>query len=116
MGQQLADNPFEGLDILAVAAGLAAAYQGDEPEVSDEQIGAAFQVISQRMQQQQQEQLQQQQMEVRRHLHFLYEELQKKQQPPQEQPLQEQPLQGQPQQEQPQQDTEKPSEEDMIET
>ncbi len=32
MGQQLADNPFEGLDILAVAAGLAAAFQGDEPK------------------------------------------------------------------------------------
>ena len=56
MGQQLADNPFDGLDILAVAAGLAAAFQGDEPEVSEQQIGAAFQVISQRMQQQQEEQ------------------------------------------------------------
>ncbi|MBU0912632.1 MAG: FKBP-type peptidyl-prolyl cis-trans isomerase [Gammaproteobacteria bacterium] len=56
MGQQLADNPFDGLDILAVAAGLAAAFQGDEPEVSEQQIGAAFQVISQRMQEQQEEQ------------------------------------------------------------
>ena len=55
MGQQLADNPFDGLDILAVAAGLAAAFQGDEPEVSEQQIGAAFQVISQRMQEQQEE-------------------------------------------------------------
>ncbi|XP_036146033.1 ataxin-8-like [Monomorium pharaonis] len=53
-------------------------------------------------QQQQQQQLQQQQVEVQRQLHFLYEELQKKQ-PPQEQPPQEQPLQEQPMQEQQQQ-------------
>ncbi|ALZ74953.1 FKBP-type peptidyl-prolyl cis-trans isomerase [Rheinheimera sp. F8] len=50
MGQQLADNPFDGLDIAAVAAGLAAAFYGDEPEVSEDQIRAAFQVISGRMQ------------------------------------------------------------------
>ncbi|XP_036151053.1 ataxin-8-like [Monomorium pharaonis] len=47
---------------------------------------------------------QQQQVEVQRQLHFLYEELQKKQPPqeqtPQEQPLQEQPLQEQQQQQQ----------------
>ncbi len=34
MGQQLADNPFDGLDITAVAAGLAAAFGGTEPEVT----------------------------------------------------------------------------------
>ncbi len=50
MGQQLADNPFDGLDIAAVAAGLAAAFYGDEPEVRDDQIRDAFQVISGRMQ------------------------------------------------------------------
>lgn len=50
MGQQLADNPFDGLDIAAVAAGLAAAFYGDELEVSEDQIRAAFQVISGRMQ------------------------------------------------------------------
>lgn len=50
MGQQLADNPFDGFDIAAVAAGLAAAFYGDEPEVSEDQIRAAFQVISGRMQ------------------------------------------------------------------
>jgi len=50
MGQQLADRPFDGLDITAVAAGLAAAYQEQEPEVTDEQIRAAFMVISERMQ------------------------------------------------------------------
>ncbi|TRZ03250.1 hypothetical protein DNTS_025205 [Danionella cerebrum] len=50
MGQQLADNPFDGLDIDAVAAGLKAAFAGDEPAVSEDQIRAAFTVISQRMQ------------------------------------------------------------------
>lgn len=50
MGQQLADNPFDGLDINAVAAGLKAAFTEAEAEVSEEQIRAAFTVISQRMQ------------------------------------------------------------------
>ncbi|SEA56660.1 FKBP-type peptidyl-prolyl cis-trans isomerase [Alkalimonas amylolytica] len=50
MGQQLADNPFDGLDIHAVAAGLQAAYQGEAPAVSEELIRAAFTEISQRMQ------------------------------------------------------------------
>lgn len=50
MGQQLADNPFDGLDIDAVTAGLKAAFTGAEAEVSEEQIRAAFTVISQRMQ------------------------------------------------------------------
>lgn len=49
MGQQLADNPFEGLDIAAVAAGLAAAFYGDEPEVSENDIRKAFTEISQRL-------------------------------------------------------------------
>jgi FKBP-type peptidyl-prolyl cis-trans isomerase FklB len=53
MGQQLADNPFDGLDIAAVAAGLAAAFYGDEPEVSEDQIRVAFEVIGARMQEQQ---------------------------------------------------------------
>lgn len=55
MGQQLADNPFDGLDIDAVAAGVIAAYTEQQPEVSDEQIRAAFGVISERMQKQQAE-------------------------------------------------------------
>lgn len=55
MGQQLADNPFEGLDINAVAAGVIAAYTEQDAEVSDEQIRAAFGVISERMQAEQAE-------------------------------------------------------------
>lgn len=55
MGQQLADNPFDGLDINAVAAGVIAAYTEQDAEVSDEQIRAAFGVISERMQAEQAE-------------------------------------------------------------
>ncbi|MDR6983661.1 FKBP-type peptidyl-prolyl cis-trans isomerase FklB [Rheinheimera pacifica] len=55
MGQQLADNPFDGLDIDAVAAGVIAAYTEQEAAVSDEQIRAAFGVISERMQAEQAE-------------------------------------------------------------
>ncbi|MGP9802587.1 FKBP-type peptidyl-prolyl cis-trans isomerase [Rheinheimera sp. NSM] len=55
MGQQLADNPFDGLDIDAVAAGVIAAYTEQEPAVTDEQIRAAFGVISERMQAEQAE-------------------------------------------------------------
>lgn len=55
MGQQLADNPFDGLDIEAVAAGVKAAFTEQEPEVTDEQIRAAFGVISERMQAEQAE-------------------------------------------------------------
>ncbi|MEH8019037.1 FKBP-type peptidyl-prolyl cis-trans isomerase [Rheinheimera muenzenbergensis] len=55
MGQQLADNPFDGLDIDAVAAGVIAAFTEQSPEVTDEQIRAAFGVISERMQAEQAE-------------------------------------------------------------
>ena len=55
MGQQLADNPFDGLDIDAVAAGVIAAFTEQAPEVTDEQIRAAFTVISERMQAEQAE-------------------------------------------------------------
>lgn len=58
MGQQLADNPFEGLDIDAVAAGVIAAFTEQAPEVTDEQIRAAFTVISERMQAEQAEKAQ----------------------------------------------------------
>lgn len=50
MGEQLASNPFEGLEISAVAAGLADAFAGAESKVSREDLQAAFQVISERMQ------------------------------------------------------------------
>jgi FKBP-type peptidyl-prolyl cis-trans isomerase FklB len=50
MGEQLAANPFEGLEISAVAAGIADAFAGEESKVSREDLQAAFQVISERMQ------------------------------------------------------------------
>lgn len=58
MGQQLADNPFDGLDIEAVTAGVKAAFTEQDPEVTDEQIREAFGVISERMQAQQAEKAQ----------------------------------------------------------
>lgn len=55
MGQQLADNPFDGLDIDAVAAGVIAAFTEQQPEVTHEQINEAFAVIRERMEATQQE-------------------------------------------------------------
>ena len=50
MGEQLASNPFDGLDISAVSAGIADSFAGAESKVSQEELQAAFQVISARMQ------------------------------------------------------------------
>ena len=50
MGEQLASNPFDGLDISAVSQGLADAFAGVESKVSQADLQAAFQVISERMQ------------------------------------------------------------------
>ncbi|MDF2179181.1 FKBP-type peptidyl-prolyl cis-trans isomerase [Aliiglaciecola sp. CAU 1673] len=49
MGQQLAGNPFEGLDIEAVQDGLAAAFKGEASAVTNEQLRHAFNEIHQRM-------------------------------------------------------------------
>ena len=50
MGEQLASNPFEGLEISAVSQGLADAFAGVESKVAHADLQAAFQVISERMQ------------------------------------------------------------------
>ena len=50
MGEQLRSQPFEGLDISAVAAGIADAFASAESKVSQEELQAAFQTISARMQ------------------------------------------------------------------
>lgn len=50
MGEQLASNPFEGLDSNAVAAGLISVLAGEESAVSAEQINAAFTEISAELQ------------------------------------------------------------------
>ena len=49
MGEQLKAQPFEGLDIPAVSAGLADAFGGAEPKVTQEDLQNAFQTISARM-------------------------------------------------------------------
>lgn len=50
MGEQLAANPFDGLDVTAVSAGIVDAFAGAESKVSQQDLQAAFQVISERMQ------------------------------------------------------------------
>ncbi|WP_341504045.1 FKBP-type peptidyl-prolyl cis-trans isomerase [Gallaecimonas sp. GXIMD4217] len=49
MGDQLAQQAFDGLDIGAVQQGLADALRGEEFAVAPDAINAAFQEISQRM-------------------------------------------------------------------
>ena len=55
LGEQLAANSFEGLDIPAVQAGLADAFDGKESVVSLEDLQVAFSEISQRLQKAQEE-------------------------------------------------------------
>jgi FKBP-type peptidyl-prolyl cis-trans isomerase FklB len=55
MGEQLAANPFEGIDIPAVQAGLADAFLGKESQVSMEELQTAFTEISRRLQAAQEE-------------------------------------------------------------
>jgi FKBP-type peptidyl-prolyl cis-trans isomerase FklB len=50
MGEQLAANPFEGIEISAVQAGLADAFEGKESVVSMEDLQEAFTEISRRLQ------------------------------------------------------------------
>lgn len=50
MGEQLAGNPFEGLDISAVQDGLATAFNKQPSAVTNDELRAAFGEIHQRMQ------------------------------------------------------------------
>jgi FKBP-type peptidyl-prolyl cis-trans isomerase FklB len=56
IGDQVASNPFEGLDANAVAQGVMDALNGNEYAVDVEDLRAAFGVINERMQAQQAEQ------------------------------------------------------------
>ena len=56
IGDQVASNPFEGLDANAVAQGVMDALNGNEYAVEVEDLRAAFGVINERMQAQQAEQ------------------------------------------------------------
>lgn len=53
MGQQLAAQLFEGLEISAVQAGLAAAFAGEASEVSHQDLETAFNEINKRIQKEQ---------------------------------------------------------------
>ncbi|WP_299493114.1 FKBP-type peptidyl-prolyl cis-trans isomerase [uncultured Shewanella sp.] len=55
MGEQLASNSFEGIDISAVQVGLADAFAGKESAVAMEDLQVAFTEISQRLQKIQEE-------------------------------------------------------------
>ena len=50
-GAQLKDNPFEGLDIDAVIAGVVSAFNGQASEVDDASMQSAFGVIRKRLEQ-----------------------------------------------------------------
>ncbi|MFT6984606.1 MAG: FKBP-type peptidyl-prolyl cis-trans isomerase FklB [Psychromonas sp.] len=50
MGEQLAANPFDGLETAAVSQGIADAFAGAESKVAQADLQEAFQVISGRMQ------------------------------------------------------------------
>lgn len=56
MGEQLAANPFEGLEIEAAQAGLFDAFNKQELQVDPQDLQAAFQEIQQKMQAAQAEQ------------------------------------------------------------
>lgn len=56
MGEQLAANPFDGVDAQAVAAGVIDALEGKASAVDQAELEQAFQEISQRMQARQKDQ------------------------------------------------------------
>ena len=57
MGEQLMDNPFDGLQASAVVAGLQEALNGDDCTVSDDDMRAAFAAINEQMQAKQAEEV-----------------------------------------------------------
>jgi len=56
MGEQLASNPFEGLSLEVVLAGLQDGFSRSQPKVSNDDLRVAFNEIHQRMQAAKQEQ------------------------------------------------------------
>ncbi|HCH69809.1 MAG TPA: peptidylprolyl isomerase [Colwellia sp.] len=54
LGDQLRNNPFKDFDITAVQAGIADALIDADSQVSDEDLNAAFSVISKKLQEQEQ--------------------------------------------------------------
>lgn len=56
MGDQLASNPFEGLDVNAVVAGLTDSLTGEPSVVNNNDLNEAFMAINERMRAQSEEQ------------------------------------------------------------
>lgn len=56
MGEQLASNPFDGLDVDVVLAGLTDGFNRAQPQVDNNDLRAAFTEINERMQAAKQEQ------------------------------------------------------------
>ncbi len=56
MGDQLAQNGFDGVDLNAIAAGIADAYEGKALRIEVSEIQQAFNVINQRIREQQEAQ------------------------------------------------------------
>ena len=54
LGDQLRNNPFKEFDITAVQAGIADALADATSQVSDEDLNAAFSVVSKKLQEQEQ--------------------------------------------------------------
>ena len=54
LGDQLRNNPFKDFDITAVQAGIADALADATSQVSDEDLNAAFSVVSKKLQEQEQ--------------------------------------------------------------
>lgn len=59
MGDQLASNSFEGVDLNAIAAGIRDSFNGEAMAIEVSEIQAAFDVINQRLQEEQQKQAEQ---------------------------------------------------------
>ncbi|GGI72740.1 FKBP-type peptidyl-prolyl cis-trans isomerase [Shewanella gelidii] len=55
LGEQLAANSFDGIDVTAVQAGLADAFEGKESQVEMQELQTAFTEISKRLQKAQEE-------------------------------------------------------------
>lgn len=55
MGDQLAQQPFDGMDVSAISAGIADALEGAEMRVEVKEIQEAFNVLNERLRAQQEE-------------------------------------------------------------
>ena len=54
LGDQLVNNPFKEFEVAAIQAGIADALSGTASQVSDEDLNAAFSVVSKKLQEQEQ--------------------------------------------------------------